>query len=35
MYMFENSITIHCDYVEGFHMKDDKEETFRHLMQAV
>ena len=35
LYMFEKKVTLHCDFVEGFHMKGDKEETFRRLIRVL
>lgn len=35
MYMFEDGVTIHHDYVEGFHRKNDKDETFCRLIRAM
>jgi hypothetical protein len=35
LYMFEETCTVHCDSVEGYHTKDDKEETFRRLIRAM
>lgn len=35
LYMFEAMVTIHCDSVEGFHGKDEKEDSFRRLIRSM